>query len=192
MDKEDIRRRTLEKRDQLSKEEIEEKSRQILEKIVNLEEYKSAENVLIYASMRSEVVTDDIILDCLANGKNVFCPKVTDKERGIMEFVRITSLEELSEGFYGIREPELSEEKLFSQEMDIDKSLVIMPGAAFDKGRNRVGYGGGYYDRYLKRFPGLDTAAVCFDLQISDERIDVDENDVRPLAVVSEARELLQ
>jgi 5-formyltetrahydrofolate cyclo-ligase len=191
MDKEDIRRRTLEKRDQLSKEEIEEKSRQILEKIVTLEEYKNAENVLIYASMRSEVVTDDIILDCLANGKNVFCPKVTDKERGIMEFVGITSLEELSEGFYGIREPELSEEKLFSQGMDIDKSLVIMPGAAFDVHRNRVGYGGGYYDRYLKRFPGLMTAAVCFDLQISDERIDADENDVRPLAVVSEARELL-
>ncbi len=193
MDKNDLRKASLAKRDALTKEEIEEKSRQIFEKLVELEQYRDAENILVYASMRSEVMTDDIILDALANGKNVFCPKVTDKSAGIMEFVRIMSLEDLKEGYFGIREPELEDDSETAQDMDYgmdtleaDKTLVIMPGAAFDCEKTRIGYGGGFYDRYLKDNPDYMTIALAFECQISQELIPADEFDVKPKALLTE------
>ena len=186
MDKNDIRKASLAKRDALTKEEIEEKSRVIFEKLVELEEYKDAENILVYASMRSEVLTDDIILDALANGKKVFCPKVTDKNAGIMEFVRIMTLEDLKEGFFGIREPEISEDSEVAGHLDPEKTLMIMPGAAFDRENNRIGYGGGFYDRYLNKNPGFITLALAFECQIAEEPIPSDEYDVRPGALLTE------
>ncbi|WP_034452393.1 5-formyltetrahydrofolate cyclo-ligase [Butyrivibrio sp. AE2032] len=193
MDKKHIRKASLAKRDALTREQIEEKSRQIFEKLMELNEYRDAENILVYASMRSEVLTDDIILDALANGKKVFCPKVTDKPNGIMEFVRIMSLEELKEGYFGISEPELTDDSEIAGRAGFeegtgcsDKTLVIMPGAAFDRQCNRIGYGGGFYDRYLKRHPEFQTVALSFECQILDELIPVDEFDVKPTALLTE------
>ena len=162
------------------------------------EEYQAAENILVYASMRSEVMTDDIILDALANGKKVFCPKVTDKESGKMEFVRIMTLEDLKEGYFGIREPEINEESEIAREGNLengqdssvvsaDYALVIMPGAAFDRENNRIGYGGGFYDRYLKENPENKTIALAFECQITDEKIPADEFDMKPEVLLTEA-----
>ncbi len=190
MDKESIRREALSKRDLLTAEEIEEKSRQIFLKLTELPVYTEAVNVLIYSSMRSEVRTDEIILDLFSLGKKVFCPKVTDKQGKEMEFVRIFSLEDLEKGYFSIREPRLEESsELFVGDME-GKSLVIMPGAAFDHKRNRVGYGGGFYDRYLRKYSDLSTLALCFDVQISDEIIDSEENDVKPQVILSETERI--
>ncbi len=186
MDKSVIRKASLARRDAMTKEEIEEKSRRIFERLLELAIYKDAENILVYASMRSEVMTDDIILDALANGKRVFCPKVTDEKRGIMEFVRIMTLEELSEGYFGIREPDITDESEIFDRNNSEGTLIIMPGAAFDRENNRIGYGGGFYDRFLKTNPSYQTVALAFECQITEELIPADEFDVKPKILLTE------
>ena len=105
MTKDELRKQALLKRDSLDKGRILNKSKKIFEKLIALLPYKEAENILIYVSMRSEVITDEIILDALLAGKKVFCPKVVDRKMGLMEFIKINSLEDLTEGYFGIREP---------------------------------------------------------------------------------------
>lgn len=178
MDKGKIRADVLEKRDGLSDKEIEQKSRLIFEKLINTKEYKNSENILVYASMGSEVRTDEIILDALANGKKVFCPKVTDKKAGTMVFIRISAIEDLKEGYFYIREPKLDENSEIMGKSE--KTLVIMPGVAFDKNKNRIGYGGGFYDRYLSGHPDYATVALCFEEQIITDSIEPEVTDVAP------------
>ncbi len=186
MDKRELRTKYIAKRQTIPTEVKQEKSRQILERIVELPEYQKAENILAYASRKGEVITDEIILDALSLGKNVFCPKVTDVERSQMEFVRINSLEEMSEGAFGIREPQMNESSDVAKELDPENTLVIMPGAVFDRQLNRIGYGAGFYDRYLKKYPFYRTVALCFACQIADEVIEADVNDVKPGMLITE------
>ena len=185
MDKDFIRKDILQKRDDLSVYKIEIKSREIFEELITRPEYIEASNVLIYASIRSEVKTDEIILDALALGKRVFCPKVTDKKNGIMKFVRIYEPENLTEGFYGLREPEITDESeifdpdLYADESNVrrtdgentGKTIIIVPGVAFDEKGNRIGYKGGFYDRFLPKVSYADTVALCYKIQIVDEII---------------------
>lgn len=185
MTKAEIRRSFMSRRDELSAEEIVKLSDLIADKVFSLDEYRSCSNLLVYASMRSEVVTDGIILDALKAGKKVFCPKVTDKANGEMKFVRIGGLSDLHAGYFGIREPEVTddyEEPMFDEK----ESLIIMPGVAFDRCRNRIGYSGGFYDRFLEKRPLFKTVAICFECQISDEVIPRKAHDIRPLKLVTD------
>lgn len=182
-----IRKEIIAKRDSLSPQEISDKSKVITNKLLELYEYKNADNILIYASMRSEVITDGIIADALKGGKNVFCPKCTDKDNGVMVFYKINSLDDLKEGYYGIREPEYtSAAEEFGASMDIERSLVIVPGVAFDRRGNRIGYKGGYYDRFLSKYPNIKTIALAYDLQMVD-RIPADAHDIPVLQVITES-----
>ena len=114
----------------------------IAEKLFATEEYKAAENLLLYASLPDEINTDPIFLRALSDGKKVYYPKT--EKGGKMEFFRAESLESLSVGKFGIREPETAE-KFFEN----GKTLCVVPGFSFDKEGFRLGYGGGYYDRFL-------------------------------------------
>ncbi len=179
MEKNRIRKRALELRNQISSDKVLERSKVISKKLFTFEKYKDAMCILIYVSMKSEVRTDEIILDALKRGKRVFCPKCTDKANGIMEFVEIKDLGDLKEGYFGIREPEIVEDSvIFGKDIEKDsqeemtliaKSLVVVPGVAFDKNGNRIGYNGGYYDRFLSKYSGINTVALAFDEQIFDE-----------------------
>lgn len=186
MDKKEIREMIIKERDLIPREELESRSRSIFEKLVELPEYEEAENVLVYASMRSEVRTDEIILDALASGKKVFCPKVTNKTSSVMTFIRIFEIEDLKEGFYGIREPELSEEaEVFPQTGADENSIVIVPGVAFDKEGNRIGYNGGFYDSFLSRHPDICTVALCYKMQLFDH-VPAEPHDIAVKKVLSE------
>ena len=188
MDKTDIRKMITKERDMLSEDEISEKSRSIFEQLVEIPEYEKAKNILIYASMRSEVRTDEIILDAIASGKNVFCPKVTDKANGIMEFIRVLDVEDLKEGFYGIREPEITDEsERFHENPEYldSETVAVVPGVAFDAWGNRIGYNGGYYDRFLAGHKDIYTIALAYKLQIFDS-IPVLPHDICMSRVISE------
>lgn len=187
MDKSELRKFIIKKRDTLSSEEILQNSRYIFEKLVCLPEYEKAKNILVYASFKSEVRTDEIILDCLAQGKNVFCPKVTDRANSKMEFVRIYEIEDLEIGYYGIREPSLNEDSLIYRcdSFNDSESLVIVPGVAFDEEGNRIGYNGGFYDRFLSEHPDINTVALAFSVQIIDE-VPAQLHDMRVNRVLSE------
>ena len=184
MTKDDIRKEILQKRNSLSREEITDKSRLIHDKVLKMDEYKNAENILIYASMGSEVKTDDLINDALEKGKKVYCPKCTDTKNGVMEFIRISHIIDLKKGYYGIREPEIND----SSAIYIRKSgaLVLMPLVAFDESRNRIGYKGGYYDRFLEKNPELLTVGLAFDIQKSGDIIPADFYDIKPCMIVTE------
>ena len=103
-----------------------------------------------------------------------------------MDFYRIVSLDDLEEGYKGIREPGTCDgEMLFHAGAGQEKSLMLMPGSVFDRERNRIGYGGGYYDRYLERETGFTVMAVCFDIQVQ-EKIPSDIHDRKPDMILTE------
>ena len=188
MDKAEIRQLILQKRDSLTDDEIAKSSRTIFEKLTNRDEYINADNILIYSSFGSEVRTDEIIPHSLAMGKKVFCPKVTDKKNGQMKFVRIYSLEDLKEGFHSIREPELMDtSEVFGATREFEFTLVVMPGVAFDKNRGRLGYNGGFYDRFLAANPDFSTIAIAHDVQVYDGELPQEETDIKPDIVLTES-----
>lgn len=196
MTKDDIRKEILGKRDSLTLEQQQEKSRQIFEKLITLEEYKHSRNILVYADFGSEVKTDDIILDSLSMGKNVYCPKVTDHENGLMVFAKIESLEDLELGFVGLREPNIDDlTTIFhvndSIDGDIGRTLVILPGVAFDRNLNRIGYKGGFYDRFLEKNSALETVAIAYDIQVVDYDIPFEFHDKKPQKIVTESEIIL-
>ncbi len=188
MNKKEIRLQVLGIRDALSQDELKINSRIIMERLIGLSDYTGADNILCYASMRSEVVTDDILLDAIGCGKKVFCPKVTDSSGGLMEFVRIYHIEDLKEGYYGIREPEISEESELYRLGSNERTLVIVPGVAFDCKGNRIGYSGGFYDRFLCDKNELFKAALAFECQVMKEDIPSEIHDVIPDILITEKR----
>lgn len=97
-----------------------------------------------------------------------------------MEFIEITDYEELASGNFGILEPVSDDFE------EIEDGLMFMPGIAFDHSRNRIGFGGGYYDRYLARHAGLVTVALAYEFQIVD-KIDSEPTDIRPHIIVTES-----
>lgn len=167
-----LRREGMEKRARLDEGDRRLKSAQIAEKLFCLPVWKEAQNLLVYVSCAAEVFTHKIIETALAQGKHVFCPKVIGRT---MEFYRIRSFAELKPGFRGILEPERNDE-IFSK---TKPALVLVPGTAFDKEGHRIGYGGGYYDRYLGSFSadgGIYCIGLCFSCQLAD-RIEPMEHD---------------
>ncbi|WP_026487676.1 5-formyltetrahydrofolate cyclo-ligase [Butyrivibrio sp. XBB1001] len=203
-DKKSIRKKMIKDRDGLSTQELSEKTNLIQERLFSSDEYKKALNILIYASMGSEVITDGIIKNALESGKNVFCPKVTDRAKREMVFVKITGLSDLKSGYMGIREPEISKASiLFPMDNKSSASapvadeftpgLVIMPGVSFDRDRNRLGYGGGFYDTFLSQNAGISTIALAFDCQIYDGSFPdeiIDEHDIKPDKIITESQKL--
>lgn len=178
--KKQIRKAVLGRRGSLSSEAVAEKSKVIKDVITAMNEYQEADQVLVYLNYRNEVQTDELIFQALKDGKKVFAPRVEGAE---MEFYQISSLDELFVSKLGIREPKGDSEK-----PDFAKNiLMIMPGVAFDSSLARIGYGGGFYDKYLEKHPDIQTVMIAFECQ-KEEAIPLEETDIRPQMVVTEDR----
>ena len=174
--KKDIRKCVLEKRSQMTQEEWDEKSHRIYEKVVTHPFFFDAKTVCCYVDFRREVGTKSIIEEAWRRGKQVAVPKIED---GQMNFYYIQSWQEVSEGYYGILEPNTM------KHLHDETPLVIMPGAVFDRNRNRIGYGKGFYDRFLKAYPKSLTIALAFELQLVGE-VPHEEHDIRPEVLITE------
>lgn len=184
MDKKQMRAFALAKRDALTKKQREADSEKIISRLMSLSAYQKADAILTYVSFRSEVDTFPLIHSALAEKKAVFAPKVLGRE---MAFFKISSVNDLREGYRGILEPE---ETLSYDDWNSQSVLICLPGAAFDRNRHRIGYGGGFYDRYLSKTkekpPGtVATAALAFSCQIFEE-IPWEVHDIRPACIVTE------
>ena len=142
----------------LTAEEMEYASQALLEQLVEHPAYQEAESLYAYLSYNQEVRTDPIIRRALADGKRVAVPKVDDEE---MKFLWLTEESLVSDGYKGIPEPEDGEEATD------EGALVLMPGLLFDSMGNRMGYGGGFYDRFLAK-EKHPTLALCYDFQFVD------------------------
>ncbi len=172
-----LRKQVLDIRKGLSKDEIIERSRQIVLNIISSSEYKNAECIYAYMSVRGEVDVTSLIEAAWRAGKRVAVPKVVDKD---LIFYYIKSFEELDSGSFGIREP-----KAGLKEASAEDALLIIPGVAFDKSGHRIGYGGGFYDRYLEKHTGHFIIAPAYDFQVK-EVIAPEEHDIGVDMVVSE------
>lgn len=161
MSKSDLRKEFAKIRDSVENKAA--LSDEICNSILNSEFYKDAEAVFCYWPTKSEVDTKKIILSALADKKKVALPKCTDKD-GNMTFYYITSLADLSEGMYGIMEPD---ERLTADVSD-KSSICVVPGLAFDFNGYRLGYGKGYYDRFLESFHGI-SIGICFEACLINE-----------------------
>ena len=175
MDKRALRREISEKKRTLRAEEIEARSAVLAKKLYATELYRAAKSIYAYLSFNQEVRTSPIIERAWADGKRVAVPKVVGNE---MVFIWIDSFEGLApQGAFHIMEP--IEDGPVAGDAT---ALILMPGLAFDLQGHRVGYGGGYYDRYLATQPHHPTVALCYDFQMYD-RLDVDAYDM-PVDVV--------
>jgi len=175
--KKDIRKRVLTMRNEINKKDWEEKSHLIYEKVVTHPFFLSADSIYCYIDYRNEVGTRAIIEHAWNKQKKVAVPKVEGDE---MSFYYIDSFLDLCEGFKGILEP-----KQNHLATPTGKELVIMPGAAFDRKCGRIGYGKGYYDKYLSKHPHCKRIALGFDLQIVDD-IPTEPYDICPECVITE------
>ena len=170
MDKITLRKLKMKERDSLSQKEVQALSDIILSRILSLNEYKVADTLLTYVSCKSEVITDNLILSALKDGKKVSVPKV---EGNIMNFYYINGLDELESGYFGIREP-----RPRFPVSDPSGCLMIVPGLAFDLDLNRIGYGKGFYDRYFltHKDTTYTKCGIAFELQMS-KKIEADRFD---------------
>ena len=185
--KREIRREGLAVRESLDKTIWKESSRQIGAKLTKHPLFTAAEHILCYVSYKREVETVELLKYCLSTGKYVYCPRVAGKD---MEFYCIFSTGELESGFYGIPEPPGREDRLYHRAEEIRKrSLIVIPGAVFDIQHHRIGYGGGYYDRFLEKVPGIATVALAFSFQIQ-EAIPFDTHDICPQVIITEKGEV--
>lgn len=167
MDKGELRKKIKLKREILDKDTKKIADEKIIKTLLESNIYKDSKVVFVYVNMDSEINTLEIIKELLVSDKIVAVPKVipvTLKERQ-MKALKINSLLQLNEsGAFGILEPSIECEDI-SQQVD----LIIIPGLAFDLKGNRLGYGGGFYDRFLRKFPNSKRVALCYDFQIYDE-----------------------
>ena len=180
MDKKLLRKEMLAKRAAINKEERERAELLLNERLFGHLWFYKAKNILIYVSYGSEISTIELIAESLRQSKNVYVPKVSGKE---MRFFKIQSLNDLSKGYKGILEPENLTEEFQAIPERAEDTLMIMPGVAFDCFRNRIGYGGGYYDKYLSDKPYLNTIAIGFTCQITD-KIEADSTDIKPGQII--------
>ncbi|MCF0122054.1 MAG: 5-formyltetrahydrofolate cyclo-ligase [Lachnospiraceae bacterium] len=177
-DKKNIRKLIFSRRKEISSIEIVRKSRQIFSKVCAREEYMKARTVYTYIDFNREVMTRKFICQAWDDGKQVGVPKVIKNE---LIFYVLEDFSQLEHGYFGIEEP------VFGEEVSHDDALMIIPGVAFDPYRQRIGYGQGFYDRYLSVHKGLKTIAVAFDFQVLD-RVPAEETDIRPSLLITESR----
>lgn len=188
MTKQEIRIQVRGLRKAMTEQQWREKSHSICEVIRQMPAYQQAQVIYAYLAKQGEVLLDELIRDALAAGKTVAVPKVMGAE---MEFFVIRDLQEVEIGCMGIREP-LSRERIEEKERQrqaegIPCALMLLPAVAVDEQCHRIGYGGGYYDKYLEKHPDLERLAVAFSFQIYPQ-VPVEEFDVPLDCVVTEEK----
>jgi 5-formyltetrahydrofolate cyclo-ligase len=182
MGKPEIRREMAALRDRLSAEEADFMSSSILDRLTELEEYKCASVILTYVSFRSEAGTKRLIQKALSEGRRIAVPVCILNGKVLLP-CEIQSLEDLVPGTWGILEPsEHARSMLETKEID----LAIVPGLAFDMQLNRLGYGAGYYDRFLPKMrPNTVKVGICYEFQLID-RLPADPFDIPMDCIVTE------
>lgn len=186
--KAEIRRIILQKRNSLTKEEVASKSRRIQERLYSLKQFVTAKCVMAYASFRNEVNTSLIIDKCLKSGKKVFLPLVDKDSDNLIAYEIRDFLTDTAPGSFGIMEPVIKDRKRIRiDEIDI----CLIPGIAFDRSGNRIGWGRGYYDSFLRNLPArAGKYGLAYDFQLI-ERIMSTDKDVPINGLITESEILL-
>lgn len=167
LEKEILRRQLLDKRSAMRGPDVDSMSRSIVETVMGLEQWTRAQEILLYWPIRNEVDVRALLRDAWGSGKKLFMPCCRKNEPGEMDFGVVRAEADLVPGSFGIKEP-CGSRCEFSDAVSPD--IVIVPGVGFDRRGYRIGFGGGYYDRFLSR-PQKDdflSVGVCYDFQLVD------------------------
>jgi len=199
--KKDLRKNALEKRNLLSLEDIKAKSFMISDRLFEMKEYSDSSLIYLYASYKSEVMTDYIIERAYKDGKRLALPvSFIEQQRVIegntyiiendiprMDFYEINPESILKIGYKGIKEPDKND--INTKAVTEMPDLFIIPGAAFDIIRNRIGYGKGFYDNYINGHEiSSKIIALAFECQILNKIIIAEEHDRKPDMIITEER----
>lgn len=158
MDKASLRREIRAKKHQMSGADIRRRSALLDKMLAETALYRRSDTIYGYLSYNQEVLTMPILERALRDGKQVAVPKVFGDT---MRFILMDDLSKIEKGYCGIPEPIMD-----GPEAAREDALVLMPGLSFDIYGHRIGYGGGFYDRFLEKEPNHPTAALCYDFQM--------------------------
>lgn len=158
MDKKALRREIREKKRAMTEAQIQRASEKLGKLFAESDAYRCARTIYGYLPYNQEVRTVPMLEQALRDGKQVAVPKVYGDE---MKFILMTDLSRVAPGYAGIPEP--VEDGPAAED---PTALVLMPGLAFDPEGHRIGYGGGFYDKFLAQEPGHPTLALCYDFQM--------------------------
>ena len=167
--KQALRAAVRSRKQQLSPDEISRRSRQLCAMVLNTDTYKQASAIYGYLPFNQEVNLTPLLELALSEGKQVALPKCYGTD---MRFIWVSDLSQVRPSSFGAPEP-IADGPAAHKE----NALIIVPGLIFDRLGYRIGYGGGYYDRFLSREPNHPTIGLCFDFQMTD-RLDHDPHDI--------------
>lgn len=179
-DKALLRKLLLERR--FSIKDKQERSNKIYMELLNTPEFLNAENVFMYISKSGEVDTDKLFDYCIKSNKKVFVPKCFGME---MDFYHLKNRTHLKIGMFDVHEPDI-DKCLKAKADNYIHAVCIVPGLAFDYKGGRMGYGKGYYDRFLAG-RGLYTIGICFDAML-EEKLPVEAHDIPVKMILTETR----
>ena len=160
----DMRKRMRQRRLEQSGEKAQEDSLRAQEHLLASDLWQKAQSVALYAATRGETDTSLLLAHALLAEKKVFFPRMRKNEQGMMDFVQIASPDELVEGAFGILEPMPKLPGAGAEEACFD--LCVVPGLVFSYAGNRMGYGGGYYDRFFTAARITTRIGFCYSFQI--------------------------
>lgn len=176
--KNELRKTLKKKRKQIYKKN--DKDAFIRENLICSDFYLDANIILFYAALDDEINVDECIEDALMLGKQVALPVCTN-DKGEMKFYYISSMSDLNSGFFGVREPDINK----CQEVtDYSNSICILPGIAYDKRGYRLGYGKGYYDRFMQKNTSL-FIGLCYN-ELVDDELPIGEYDIPVKYIITE------
>ena len=181
--KQQIRKAIAAKRLELTKEQIDSESRLIADNLLAMEAFRSAKMIALYKAIPGEVELEALFPACWSKGIQT-CIPVYDAQAKIYSLGQITAETQFFTGKYEIPEPQITEPVSL-----VAVDLMVVPGVAFDRTGNRLGRGGGYYDRFLSGFQGM-TAAVAFSFQLLDQ-IPIEKHDI-PVDLVVTPQNILK
>lgn len=158
MDKKELRSMIRARKRAMTEAEIAEKSEKLGKLFAESALYKNARTIYGYMPYNQEVRTVPMLEQALRDGKKVAVPKCYGEE---MRFIYLDDLTQVEKGYANIPEP-IADEPV----ADDETALVLMPGLVFDPQGHRIGYGGGFYDKFLAKEPSHPTLALCYDFQM--------------------------
>lgn len=179
--KEQIRRDFKTRRRSLSCELVRINSDKICENFLDSDIYKNCQNILAYSTIQNEVDLSQIINQALLDNKNLFLPRV---EGDSMNFFRINNTDKLQIGSYNILEPQNG-----TVYQDSTNSIMLVPGIAFSTQGARIGFGKGFYDKYLSQHNSIFKIGIAYDWQITKSWV-TNEFDINMNMIITEKREV--
>ncbi len=169
MDKQELRKQIRQQKRAMTPEQIEAASARLGELFLRSEQYRQAKNIYGYLPYNQEVRTVPMLEQAIRDGKRVAVPKIYGDE---MRFIYMDDLSRVEKGYSGIPEP-IDDAPV----ADDPTALVLMPGLAFDPQGHRIGYGGGFYDKFLAAEPNHPTLALCYSFQMLP-KLETEEFDI--------------